>query len=151
MAGSTQEPGDAGTGRTQTVPDVSVTGDVIEVAVPALASFLDVIRTATAGLAARLAFSLDDIEDLRIAVNEACVMVLALSGSRPADDAALTCRYQVRAEALVVTVSAPVDPTATLPVAQSIAWHMLRAHASDVHGSIEDGHASVELRKPRVA
>ena len=34
------------------------------------------LRTATAGLAARLDFTLDDIEDLRIAVDEACAMVL---------------------------------------------------------------------------
>ena len=149
MAGGTQTPGDAGTAQMQTVPDVSVSGDAIELVVPALSSFVDIVRTATAGLAARLAFSFDDIEDLRIAVNEACAMVLALPGARTVDDAALTCRYQVRPEALVVTVSAPVDPTAALPATQSIAWQVLRVHASEVRGAIEDGHARVELRKPR--
>ena len=34
------------------------------------------LRTTTAGLAARLDFTLDDIEDLRIAVGEACALVL---------------------------------------------------------------------------
>jgi serine/threonine-protein kinase RsbW len=133
----------------QTVTDTSGPGDVIELSVPALVSFLGVIRTATAGLAARLAFSFNEIEDLRIAVNEACTMVLALPGARTAQDASLTCRYQVRPDALVVTVSAPVDPTAALPAAQSIAWHVLSAHASEVRGSIQDGNARVELCKPR--
>ena len=34
------------------------------------------LRTATAGLAARLDFTLDEIEDLRIAVDEACALLL---------------------------------------------------------------------------
>ena len=44
---------------------------------PADGAYLSVLRTATAGLAARLDFTLDDIEDLRIAVDEACAMLLA--------------------------------------------------------------------------
>ena len=53
---------------------------VIELTVPALTAYLGVVRTATAGLAARLSFTLDEIEDLRIAVDQACVMLLALPG-----------------------------------------------------------------------
>ena len=43
------------------------------------------LRTTTAGLAARLDFTIDDIEDLRIAVGEASAMVLpeADAGHRP--------------------------------------------------------------------
>ncbi len=44
---------------------------------PAEGAYLSVLRTATAGLAARLDFTLDEIEDLRIAVDEACAMLLA--------------------------------------------------------------------------
>ena len=43
---------------------------------PAESAYLSVLRTATAGLAARLDFTLDEIEDLRIAVDEACAMLL---------------------------------------------------------------------------
>ena len=50
-----------------------------------------VLRTATAGLAARLDFTLDDIEDLRIAVGEACAMVLG----RPTQGADLTARFDL--------------------------------------------------------
>ena len=39
---------------------------------PANGTYLAVLRTATAGLAARLQMTLDEIEDLRIAVDEAC-------------------------------------------------------------------------------
>ena len=137
-------------GDTVTDPDVPVTGDVIELAVPALASFLSVVRTATAGLAARLSFTFDEIEDLRIAVDEACVMALALPRPSHAEVAAtLTCRFRVLTDALVVTVCAPVDESATLPAPQSIAWQMLAAHAPDVRGAIINGEVRLELRKAR--
>ncbi len=51
--------------------------------VPADGSYLAVLRTATAGLAARLQFTLDEIEDLRIAVDEACAMLLACRPPTP--------------------------------------------------------------------
>ncbi|MFD0854991.1 anti-sigma factor, partial [Actinomadura adrarensis] len=49
--------------------------DVVTVKLPAAGAYLSVLRTATAGLAARLDFTLDEIEDLRIAVDEACAML----------------------------------------------------------------------------
>ena len=45
--------------------------DQVTVCMPAEGAYLSVLRTATAGLAARLDFTLDEIEDLRIAVDEA--------------------------------------------------------------------------------
>ena len=59
--------------------------DQVTVRMPAEGAYLSVLRTATAGLAARLDFTLDEIEDLRIAVDEACAMLLsqAVPGSQP--------------------------------------------------------------------
>ena len=123
-------------------------GGVVELAVPALASFLPVVRAATAGLAARLSLTFDEIEDLRIAVDEACSMVLSLPGSPPV---VLTCRYEVFADALGVRVSMPVDAIAALPAEHSFAWRVLRTHATDVRHAIDEGHAWIALRKPRVS
>ena len=50
--------------------------DVIDLRVPADPAYLAVIRTATAGVAMRLDLTLDEIEDLRIAVDEACALLL---------------------------------------------------------------------------
>ncbi len=125
------------------------TGDVIELTVPALATYLGVVRTATAGLAARLSFTFDEIEDLRIAVDEACVMVLSLPRPTTADLATLTCRFRVQPDALAVTVSAPVNDTAVMPAEQSFAWQVLVAHATDVTGAVNAGHAAIDLCKPR--
>ena len=154
MALSEQMPGDTGpnSGDEMTPPGDTTppaVGDVIELTVPALSTYLGVVRTATAGLAARLAFSFDEIEDLRIAVDEACVMVLSLPAPTPADLATLTCRFHVLPDALAVKVSARVGATAVMPVEQSFAWQVLTAHATHVSGGIEAGLASVGLRKPR--
>ena len=51
--------------------------DCVTIRMPAEGAYLSVLRTATAGLAARLDFTLDEIEDLRIAVDEACAMLLS--------------------------------------------------------------------------
>ncbi|GAB3969910.1 hypothetical protein GCM10027615_25150 [Plantactinospora veratri] len=77
--------------------------DVVLLTVPADGGFLGVLRTATAGLAARLHFALDEIEDLRIAVDEACAMLLAVATR----DAELDCRFAVTDDALTVEVSVP--------------------------------------------
>jgi serine/threonine-protein kinase RsbW len=124
-------------------------GDVIELTVPALTGYLAIVRTATAGLAARLSFTLDEIEDLRIAVDEACVMLLGLPGPIDADEATLTCRFRVSTEALAVTVTAAVADKAQLPVEQSFAWQVLTAHAADVTGRADAGQAAINLRKRR--
>src|SRR6478735_186614 len=61
----------------------------VELRIPADGAYVSVLRTTTAGLAARLDFPIDDIEDLRIAVGEASAMVLP-----EADEAAdLVCRF----------------------------------------------------------
>jgi serine/threonine-protein kinase RsbW len=125
------------------------TGD-LDLTVPALAPYLAVVRTATAGLAARLQLNSDEIEDLRIAVDEACVMVLALPRPKPAKNpTSLTCRFRVLPDALAVTISAPVGPNAALPPEKSFVWDVLHTHAADVKGIVDGGTATVELRKPR--
>ena len=155
MTVSEQIPGDAGPDSGDDVaspsdPTPPAIGDMIELVVPALSSYLGVVRTATAGLAARLSFTFDEIEDLRIAVDEACVMVLSLPGPKSTtEQAMLTCRFQVLPEALAVTVSIPVRVDAVLPGEQSFAWQVLTAHAEGITGDVVGGIACVGLRKPR--
>jgi serine/threonine-protein kinase RsbW len=132
-----------------TDPEDADPGDVVELTVPAVTSYLGVVRTASAGLAARLSFTLDEIEDLRIAVDEACVMLLSLPGPTPPQPATLTCRFRVFDAYLGVTVSARVAPTAALPAEQSFGWQVLTAHAADVTGEAAGGVATIELVKPR--
>ena len=50
--------------------------DVVTLRLPAAGAYLSVLRTATASLASRLDFTIDDIEDLRIAVDEAGLTIV---------------------------------------------------------------------------
>src|SRR3978361_1530004 len=54
--------------------------DIVRLQLPAVGVYLSVLRSATAGLAARLNFTLEEIEDLRIAVAEACALLLPSAG-----------------------------------------------------------------------
>jgi serine/threonine-protein kinase RsbW len=120
--------------------------DHVELRVPASSAYLAVLRTATAGLAARLDFTLDDIEDLRIAVDEACALLLPLA----APGARIECRFDLRPDQFQVAVSvpsAPVDP----PPRDTFAWTVLTALAGEVDASVNNGQVTVTLRKQRNA
>jgi serine/threonine-protein kinase RsbW len=120
--------------------------DFVEVRLPAAGAYLSVLRTATAGLAARLDFTLDEIEDLRIAVDEACALLLqqAVAGSD------LTCVFELDTSAMRVTVSAPTTDGRT-PSQQTFAWTVLTALAGEVEARAEDGTVSISLHKHRGA
>ena len=106
----------------------------VEIRLPADGAYVSVLRTLTAGLAARLDFTIDDIEDLRIAVGEACAMVLP-----EADGLSdLTGRFVMRPGTLTVSVGVTA-PDPSPPAHASFAWQVLTTLASDATvGSVGD-------------
>ncbi|WP_341717454.1 anti-sigma regulatory factor [Micromonospora sp. FIMYZ51] len=126
---------------TQLTGQPATDDDVVHLTVPADGGYLGVLRTATAGLAARLQFALDEIEDLRIAVDEACAMLLAIA-AREAD---LDCRFAVTEDALTVEVTVPTVPGAKLPAESSFAWKVLTALTTSASASATDGRATIAL------
>jgi serine/threonine-protein kinase RsbW len=132
------EPGVAGGGWAQ---------DAVEIKLPADSAYLSVLRTATAGLAARLDFTLDEIEDLRIAVDEACAMLLPAA----IETAQLTCRFELSPETLDVTVALPTT-RGQLPERDTFSWTVLSALAGEVDtGLDEERRVWIRLRKRRGA
>lgn len=121
--------------------------DVVLLTVPADVGYLGVLRTATAGLAARLHFALDEIEDLRIAVDEACAMLLAIA----VVDAELVCQFAVSDDALTVAVSARAQPGTSLPAHASFAWKVLAALTTDAVADMTGGTATIRLVSRRQA
>ena len=90
-------------------------------------AYLSVLRTATAGLAARLDFTLDEIEDLRIAVDEACAMLL----SQAQPGGSLECAFALDRDMKTISVSAQClapEP----PASDTFAWTVLSALAGSV-------------------
>lgn len=119
--------------------------DAVDIRLPADSAYLSVLRTATAGLAARLDFTLDEIEDLRIAVDEACAMLLP----HAVEAASLTCRFQLLPETLEVTVTIPTRD-GQLPERNTFSWTVLTALAGDVDtGSDSERDVWIRLRKRR--
>ncbi len=112
----------------------------VELKVPADTAYVSVLRTTTAGLAARLDFTIDDIEDLRIAVGEACAMVLP--EARPNAD--LWCRFGLGQGELMVSVAVDVDGTPEIDH-DSFAWQVLTTLASEASTNSSDSTLSVNL------
>lgn len=46
--------------------------ETVEIRIPAKAEFVRIVRLAVTGVASRMAFSYDEIEDIKLAVSEAC-------------------------------------------------------------------------------
>ena len=129
-------------GRPAARPD---THDQVTVRMPAEGAYLSVLRTATAGLAARLDFTLDVIEDLRIAVDEACAMLLsqAIPGS------SLECSFALGRQMMTISVSVPcLSPQA--PASDTFAWTVLSALAGNVEAHVGPGdRLTIVMRKSR--
>ncbi|MEU0488374.1 MULTISPECIES: anti-sigma factor [Nocardiopsis] len=129
------------------VPMADATGvrDAVTVNMPADSAYLSVLRTATAGLAARLDFTLDEIEDLRIGVDEACAMLLsqALPGTE------LTTEFELAADGMRISVSV-ITADGRLPARDTFAWTVLSALAGEVDAEVgPDDRVSIVLYKRR--
>jgi serine/threonine-protein kinase RsbW len=72
----------------------------IELRLPSKAEWVGVARLAVAGVASRLNFSIEDIEDLKLAVAEACTN--CIQHASHSDEVRIAC--EVHANKLVVTV-----------------------------------------------
>ncbi|HWC33116.1 MAG TPA: ATP-binding protein [Actinomycetota bacterium] len=99
-----------------------MSGD-LTVTVPARPEYVQVLRSVVAGMAARLDFPYDAIEDLKIAVDEACAQLLPL---RPGS---LSMRVADGRGEIEATVSADVRAAKWPPdeAERSMAWQVLRA------------------------
>ncbi len=137
---------DASTG---TAPSSGVPGgglrDIVQLTLPAASAYLSVLRTATASLAARGDFTLDDIEDLRIAVDEACALLLlsAAPGSN------LECTFELSPGIIQVGVTV-LSVDGEPPSTDTFAWTVLTALADEVSSSVStDSRVTIRLRKRR--
>jgi serine/threonine-protein kinase RsbW len=146
-AAATAVPGESAT--QGAVRDGSLSGrdtaDYVQVKMPAESAYLSVLRTATAGLAARLDFTVDEIEDLRIAIDEACAMRLAQA--IPGTD--LECVFELGADQVTITVSVTAAQ-ARMPAKDTFAWTVLSALAGSVDSRLGPGdRVAIVLAKRR--
>ena len=125
----------------QTSHDRTDDADVVELEVPAAAAYIAMVRTAAAGLAARVDLTLDRIEDLRIAVDEACALLVHHPSVGTAPDS-LLCTFTMNAASLTVDVSGPYT---VLPEKSAFAWAVLSALVDGLECGDEDGRTWLRL------
>lgn len=112
----------------------------VELRLPADGAYAAVLRTLTAGLAARLDFTMDDIEDLRIAVSEATAMVLDQADA----GADLVCRFRLEPGELRLEVSTSSESPAE-PDYDSFGWQVLTTLTSSAAVDATSGNYAVHI------
>jgi serine/threonine-protein kinase RsbW len=124
-------------------------GDIVELTVPADPAYVSVLRTVTASLAARRDFTIEEIDDLRIAVDEASSLLLphTVPGSQ------LAAVFTATENSLTAVVSVPARTSADAAPFKidttSFAWMVLAALADSVSTDHGAERVSVTLSKSR--
>jgi hypothetical protein len=140
--------------------------DHIELSIPARGDLLHLVRLTAGAVAAKLDFGLDDVEDLRLGVEELCLLLVGTTGEAPGR---LLLRYgwdddavEVRCTLTGATDGAPAGGTPghrggqgpesveDEHLRQELSSHILDALV-DGHGETHDeGHPGAWLRMRRV-
>lgn len=119
--------------------------DLVTVTVPATANHLAVLRTAVGGFAARDQFTLDQVDDLRMAVEEAAVQLLRHSrGDR------ITMDVETTSDGVEVRLTGHVADDDPVIDESSFSWTILRALADDIRIDSKNQQAVIVLAKHRL-
>lgn len=125
-----------------TAPATAEGDPVVALEVPADVAYVGVVRSLAAGLAARLPFTIDEIDDLRIAVDEAFALLMPLAER----GSTVRTGFRIGAEAIEVSVDVTSSRGASLDQA-GFGWTVLEAlaHVADVRDA--DGVVGLTLHK----
>jgi serine/threonine-protein kinase RsbW len=116
----------------------------IVVSVPARAEHVAVLRTVVATTAAGLSFTIDDIQDLRLAIDEACALLLSAPGA-----STITVRTSADDGSLSVLASTDGRTDAWPPAEpeKHLTWQVLSALADDAAFDSSNGGPAVRFSK----
>ncbi|TDD58323.1 anti-sigma regulatory factor [Kribbella antibiotica] len=126
---------------------MSSTGQSSEVrlSIPADGAYIAVPRSVVGNLAARNNFTVDAIDDLRIAVDEACSLLLP-----QATDGVLDCVFEIAPPQLTVRTSAVV-PAGWTPDTTSFGWTVLTALVETAAVETIDGRLTITVTATAIA
>ncbi len=99
----------------------------VEIGVAATVSQLPIVRGLAETLVLLSDFTLDEVADIRLAVDEACSTLISVAGP----GTALRCRFTVGDEDLLVRVTG-IAAAEGLPDQRSFGWHVLRTLTDEV-------------------
>lgn len=116
--------------------------------VPAHKDYVVIIRSAVAQLGACFGYTIREITDLRLAVNEACALLVAGSPGHTLAEGTIQCRAEVRGDVLRVTVSAPAGAQ-TAPDTDGLGWNIMTALVDALAWAQDGVTVRVNLEKRR--
>jgi serine/threonine-protein kinase RsbW len=132
--------------------DVLVAGDRIELRFPARGDLIVLARLVTSAISARAGFDIEELEDLRLAVGELCLLTLQGTDARSGGDLCLELTMLGDAISVVCTLERAAAAVAPGPEGDEIALLSERILDAlvDEHGrESQDGSARAWLRKRR--
>jgi hypothetical protein len=125
--------------------DSSTLEGPIELALPADTRLLRLVRLVASGLASTAGFDVDELDDLRIAVDEAVASLL-----EGGDGTRLTLRFDVGESEVGMSGSTPASPNTTLDADRvELSTQILAAVCDDHALDITDGSVRVRIAKRR--
>ena len=108
--------------------------------VPADASFVSLVRTAASAVCAQADFTVETLDDVRLAVDEACA--LAIADAPPGAD--LTVGFAVEDNVVHIELSTPSTSGQALRTT-TFAWTVLTALVDRVETEVREGHLTIRL------
>lgn len=121
-----------------------MTSRSVKVRIPPDSEFVPLLRTTVAGIAAREAFTLEEVDDLRMAVEEAAVLLLRRGGKE-----SLTLDVTISEEGLEAALSTAADSGGEPVDEGSFSWMILSALADKVDNARDGQFARIVLTKIR--
>ncbi len=104
-------------------PPTAPGADTVELVIPCRPEFVGIARLAVLGIASRMPFSYDEVEDVRLAVGEACTHAVERAGDTAA----------------VIRITSVIDPQAlTITVADDVSQEAAAGHQSEEARLLEE-------------
>ncbi len=118
--------------------------DTVTLAFPAQTQNVSLARTVAAAMSARADLPLDQLEDVRLAVDEAVSQLIA--DSPP--DGEVMCAFRLVEDGLDIRVTAP-SGSGLVPPTGTFSWTVLTALVDSVTATVDDGVVTLRLHVTR--
>jgi anti-sigma regulatory factor (Ser/Thr protein kinase) len=134
----------------RTEPAARPESDTVLIRVPANPDYLAIIRSASAHVGTKLGCTLAEVSDLRLAMDEACGLLLRHTVRDSSADGSgdLECRFQLNGEELRVVLSLQAR-NAVRPENDEFGWTILTALVDDFLWRVDGPTVHVEIVKRR--
>lgn len=117
----------------------------VTLSIPAERDYVVLVRSAAGHLGVRAGFSMAEMGDWRLAVDEACGLLL-LPDEVDATGEELDCVFRLGPAGLALTVSAEARP-GSKPQVGGFGWSLLAALVDDLQWAEEEGRVRVDIVK----